>query len=245
MGRRQAGWYRGSRSGLVPARRRGVGHGRHRSARAGGTNRPRRCRDERRARAGARCRARSVGARSRSRCAGSPSLDPAERGPRGAALNGVRKRLEAEHAARAEALSSVELERRLREDAVDVTLPGTAVPRGVAHLLSQTQRAIEDVFVGLGYRVAEGPEVEREYYNFTALNHAGGPPGKGRVRHVLGLAGRRPPHPDVADADQDDGAAEAARVRDRPRPGLPSRSARRDSLPSVPADRGPGRRSWV
>ena len=72
----------------------------------------------------------------------------------------------------------MELERRLREDAVDVTLPGTPVPRGVAHLLSQTQRAIEDVFVGLGYRIAEGPEVEREYYNFTALNHAEDHPAK-------------------------------------------------------------------
>jgi phenylalanyl-tRNA synthetase alpha chain len=109
---------------------------------------------------------------------GVASLEPSERGPRGASLNGVRKRLEAEHAARAEALSSAELERRLREDAVDVTLPGKPVPRGVAHILSQTQRAIEDVFIGLGYRIAEGPEVEREYYNFTALNHAEDHPAK-------------------------------------------------------------------
>jgi phenylalanyl-tRNA synthetase alpha chain len=112
---------------------------------------------------------------------GVAALEPAERGPRGAALNGVRKRLEAEHAARAEQLASAELEARLREDAVDVTLPGTPVPRGVAHLLSQTQRAIEDVFVGLGYRIAEGPEVELEHYNFTALNTPDDHPAKGET----------------------------------------------------------------
>ena len=59
---------------------------------------------------------------------GVATLEPSERGKAGAALNGVRKRLEAEHAARAEALSSGELERRLREDAIDVTLPGTPLP---------------------------------------------------------------------------------------------------------------------
>jgi phenylalanyl-tRNA synthetase alpha chain len=109
---------------------------------------------------------------------GVASFEPSERGPRGAALNGIRKRLEAEHEARAVELSSGELEQRLRDDAVDVTLPGRRVPRGVAHVLSQTQRAIEDVFIGLGYRIAEGPEVELEHYNFTALNTPDDHPAK-------------------------------------------------------------------
>ena len=59
-----------------------------------------------------------------------------------------------------------------------MTLPGDPVPRGTAHLLTQIQREIEDVFVGLGFRIAEGPEVELEYYNFTALNTPDDHPSK-------------------------------------------------------------------
>ena len=71
------------------------------------------------------------------------------------------------------------LERRLGSDAIDVTLPGApAVPVGSRNLLVRTQREIEDVFVGLGYRVMEGPEVEFDYYNFTALNHPPGHPAR-------------------------------------------------------------------
>src|SRR6201999_3846393 len=65
------------------------------------------------------------------------------------------------------------------EDAIDVTLPGTPrAPAGARNLLIRTQREIEDVFVGLGYRVMEGPEVELDYYNFTALNHPPGHPAR-------------------------------------------------------------------
>ena len=97
-------------------------------------------------------------------------LDPDVRRTRGAELNGVRRQLEALHAARHESMARDELERRLREDAVDVTLPGDVIPRGVPHVLSQLTRELEDIFIGLGYRVAEGPEVELEHYSFTALN---------------------------------------------------------------------------
>jgi phenylalanyl-tRNA synthetase alpha chain len=97
-------------------------------------------------------------------------LPPDQRGARGQELNRVRQALEHLLAERHEALAAVELEARLRTDAVDVTLPGALVPRGVPHVISQTQREIEDVFVGLGYGIAEGPEVELAHYNFTALN---------------------------------------------------------------------------
>ena len=64
-------------------------------------------------------------------------------------------------------------------DRVDVTLPG-APPRpvGHAHLIARTTRLIEDTMVGLGYRVMEGPEIEHDYYNFTALNHPPGHPAR-------------------------------------------------------------------
>jgi phenylalanyl-tRNA synthetase alpha chain len=105
---------------------------------------------------------------------------PAEqRGPVGSAANEARQALETALSARRDELEAAELERSLTEDQIDVTLPGS--PRrsaGAQSLLVRTQREIEDVFVGLGYRVLEGPEVELDYYNFTALNHPPGHPAR-------------------------------------------------------------------
>jgi phenylalanyl-tRNA synthetase alpha chain len=106
-------------------------------------------------------------------------LPPEERGAAGGAANEARRELEARIARRADELSGAELETRLAADAVDVTLPGTPpVATGHLHLLNRTRREIEDVFIGLGYRVMEGPEVEHDYYNFTALNHPPGHPAR-------------------------------------------------------------------
>ena len=106
-------------------------------------------------------------------------LPEAERGPVGAAANEARQALESLLAQRARELEGGELEARLEGDAVDVTLPG-ARPTAVGHLhpLTTTRREIEDVFVGLGYRVMEGPEIEHDYYNFTALNTPAGHPAR-------------------------------------------------------------------
>jgi phenylalanyl-tRNA synthetase alpha chain len=110
---------------------------------------------------------------------GIADLPPAERGQVGGGANKARKELEALLEASAERLDAGELESRLAGDRVDVTLPG-APPRtvGHAHLVARTTRLIEDVMVGLGYRVAEGPEIEHDYYNFTALNHPPGHPAR-------------------------------------------------------------------
>jgi phenylalanyl-tRNA synthetase alpha chain len=106
-------------------------------------------------------------------------LDPSERGPVGKGGNEARRALEALLAERTEALGRAELDRRLADDAIDITLPGTPPVRpGHLHLLTRTRREIEDVFVGLGYRVLEGPEIEHDYYNFTALNHPPGHPAR-------------------------------------------------------------------
>jgi phenylalanyl-tRNA synthetase alpha chain len=99
-------------------------------------------------------------------------LPPEERGPVGQAANAVRVRLEELIAARAAELEQAELERRLVADRIDVTLPGDPpLPAGHLHLVTAIRRELEDVFVGLGFEVLEGPEVEYDYYNFTALNH--------------------------------------------------------------------------
>jgi phenylalanyl-tRNA synthetase alpha chain len=103
---------------------------------------------------------------------GVAQLPPEQRGPVGKAANVARKALEELIEQRSAALAGAELEQRLAEDRIDVTLPGAPLPpAGGLHLLTQTRREIEDVFVGLGYTVAEGPEVEHVYYNFDALNH--------------------------------------------------------------------------
>ena len=88
----------------------------------------------------------------------------------GQTLNALRARLEEAVAARRATLEGGELDRRLAEEVVDVTLPGEATPRGHLHLITQIRREIEDIFLGLGYRVVDGREVETAYYNFTALN---------------------------------------------------------------------------
>ena len=145
-------------------------------------------------------------------------LPPEQRGPTGKAANQARQALEALISARGEQLAGGELEAKLEADAVDVTLPGSPPqPVGGLHLLSSTRREIEDVFLGLGFKIVEGPEVETVYYNFDALNHAPTHPGPRAQRHVLRRRRRRPAHAHLADADPRDAGRAAAAVRHRAR----------------------------
>jgi phenylalanyl-tRNA synthetase alpha chain len=99
-----------------------------------------------------------------------PELPPEERPEVGRVGNLIRKALETAAEARREALESEELAASLERERIDITLPGWPSPLGRLHLITQTQREIEDIFIGMGYEIAEGPEVETEYYNFEALN---------------------------------------------------------------------------
>ena len=99
----------------------------------------------------------------------------------GMALNALRGRLEDAVEARRVALERAELDRRLTEDVIDVTLPGEGTPRGHLHLITQIRREVEDVFVGLGYEVVDGREVETTYYNFTALNFPPSHPARSQL----------------------------------------------------------------
>jgi phenylalanyl-tRNA synthetase alpha chain len=91
----------------------------------------------------------------------------------GKEANAARQAVEQAVAQRERELAAGELDKRLKQDRVDLTLPADPQPRvGRLHLITQTRREIEDVFIGLGFNVAEGPEVETVYYNFDALNHA-------------------------------------------------------------------------
>ena len=88
----------------------------------------------------------------------------------GQALNAAREAIEQAVAVRQQGLDRAELDRSLTEERVDVTLPGTVSPRGHLHLITQIRREVEDIFVGLGYLVVDGREVETTHYNLDALN---------------------------------------------------------------------------
>jgi phenylalanyl-tRNA synthetase alpha chain len=110
---------------------------------------------------------------------GIADLPGEERGKVGGGANRARKSLEDLLERRSAELDASELEDRLASDRIDVTLPGApARPPGHLHLITRTTRQIEDVMIGLGYRVVEGPEIEHDYYNFTALNHPPGHPAR-------------------------------------------------------------------
>ena len=110
---------------------------------------------------------------------GIADLPQEERGAVGGNANRVRKALEGLLERRTAELDAAELDAGLASDRIDVTLPGAPPrPPGHLHLITRTTRQIEDVMIGLGYRVVEGPEIEHDYYNFTALNHPPGHPAR-------------------------------------------------------------------
>jgi phenylalanyl-tRNA synthetase alpha chain len=90
----------------------------------------------------------------------------------GMALNAARVAIEAAVAERQQELERAELEHRLATEKVDVTLPGTPHPRGHLHLVTQVRREVEDIFLGMGYEIVDGREVETTHYLFDALNMA-------------------------------------------------------------------------
>jgi phenylalanyl-tRNA synthetase alpha chain len=90
----------------------------------------------------------------------------------GMLLNGIRERLEAAVAEGEQLLEDEELDRRLRNEVVDVTLPGEHLPVGHLHPITQVRRIVEDSFLGLGYEIRDDPEVETVEYNFDKLAFA-------------------------------------------------------------------------
>ena len=97
-------------------------------------------------------------------------LSPDERREVGRALNEARQRIEAAVADRRAVLEAAERALRLESERLDLTESTRRIRRGHLHLVSQAQMALEDVFVGMGFTVAEGPEAETDWYNFEALN---------------------------------------------------------------------------
>src|SRR5437773_1834831 len=97
-------------------------------------------------------------------------LSPEDRRTVGKRANEVRAALEQAFRERRMELEEHEQEARLRSDRVDVTLPGRRPRLGALHPLTIVERQVVEVFTRMGYRVVQGPEVETDWYNFTALN---------------------------------------------------------------------------
>jgi len=98
------------------------------------------------------------------------ALPPAARSEAGKRVGGARRAIADALAERQAQLEAERDERVLVEETVDVTLPSTRAPRGARHPLTTLQERIADAFVAMGYEVAEGPELEGEWFNFDALN---------------------------------------------------------------------------
>jgi phenylalanyl-tRNA synthetase alpha chain len=106
------------------------------------------------------------------------AVDAAERAAVGKAVAAARAALEASVAERRAALSASARTQSLVDDRLDLTTGGRGYRRGHLHPVTRIWRDLEDVFVGMGYRVAEGPEVELDWYNFEALNFPPGHPAR-------------------------------------------------------------------
>jgi phenylalanyl-tRNA synthetase alpha chain len=113
---------------------------------------------------------------------GVASLPPEQRSQVGREANLARQALEALIERKAGQMRASELDMQLARDTVDVTLAGTPPqPVGRLHVLSAMQRELEDIFLGLGFTVLEGPEVETVHYNFDALNHSPTHPARAKT----------------------------------------------------------------
>ena len=98
------------------------------------------------------------------------AMGPEERKTAGAALNVLKDKVTEAIAARKAVLQEAQLEQRLASEKIDVTLPARAEPRGTVHPVSQVWEEVVQIFGDLGFAVAEGPHIEDDFHNFTALN---------------------------------------------------------------------------
>ncbi len=100
-----------------------------------------------------------------------PQGTPEERRAAGAAFNAAKQRIEAALEARRGELAQAKLSARLAEEALDLTLPGRGGGRGGVHPVIRTWQRIEEIWRSIGFEVADGPEIETDWFNFTALNN--------------------------------------------------------------------------
>ena len=98
------------------------------------------------------------------------SMSPEERQTQGPVINGLRESIASALASKKAELETADLNRRLASERVDMTLPAPEIPRGTIHPVSQVMDELAEIFADMGFAVAEGPEIEDDWHNFTALN---------------------------------------------------------------------------
>jgi len=98
------------------------------------------------------------------------SMSPEERQTQGPIINGLRESITTALTAKKADVETAELNRRLATERVDMTLPAPDAPRGTIHPVSQVMDELAEIFADMGFAVAEGPEIEDDWHNFTALN---------------------------------------------------------------------------
>lgn len=101
---------------------------------------------------------------------GMKDAPPEERPLIGQAVNEIKEVINLAIDTKMKQLDAAFLQQRLHDEKIDVTLPGKRFPQGNLHILTTVVSQIEDIFLGMGYSIAEGPQVETDYYNFEALN---------------------------------------------------------------------------
>ncbi len=109
---------------------------------------------------------------------GMGKLTPEERPEMGKVANEVRDRLESALESKAQLLQKQALQQRFEAEKIDVTLPGKKIMRGAMNPLNKVLDEVHEIFLGMGYNIAEGPEIETDYYNFEALNIPKGHPAR-------------------------------------------------------------------
>ncbi|KGJ11364.1 phenylalanine--tRNA ligase subunit alpha [Paracoccus versutus] len=124
-------------------------------------------------------------------------MTPEERQTTGAALNRLKDEIDAALRARKQGLEDAALDARLKQEWLDVTLPGRPRPQGTIHPISQVTEEVTAIFADMGFRVAEGPQIESDWFNFDALNIP--PEHPARQEHDTFFMARsaddpRPPH---------------------------------------------------
>ncbi|MBE6984329.1 MAG: phenylalanine--tRNA ligase subunit alpha [Ruminococcaceae bacterium] len=107
-------------------------------------------------------------------------LSAEERPVMGQIANAVRAELESKLEARKAEIEAIALEKQLAQEAVDVTIPGKEVQMGHQHPMNKVLQEVKEIFIGMGYQIVDGPEVEEASYNFTRLNIEEGHPSRDR-----------------------------------------------------------------
>ncbi len=124
-------------------------------------------------------------------------MTPEQRLEMGPKLNALKDEINSALIAKKSALSDAALDERLRGEWLDVTLPGRGRPSGTIHPISQVTEEVTAIFADLGFAVAEGPQVETDWYNFDALNIPGHHPARAEMDTFYmarAMGDERPPH---------------------------------------------------